>query len=223
MPKDKEQEVFVEPEFNERDFLSSEKERAKATIVVFLIAAGIGLASGVLYMMGIWYVGVIIMLLLMLYFKRLLKMLHLQVPQVTSHFFFLFMVFFLTWIIFWTVSLNAPLQNIAGPEVKDLQYHFANTNFTNAVETNGIYSISISSNNCNTQFRALVSYIAPLTNVSLMLGGNYVQSNFTDGWLYFNQTLTYSGTSSEYQYSVNVIYGPNSYQEPFTIRVIKTG
>ena len=40
--KDKDQEIFVEPEFIEKDFLQSEKERAKSTIVMFLLAAVLG-------------------------------------------------------------------------------------------------------------------------------------------------------------------------------------
>ena len=50
MAKDKDQEIFVEPEFIEKDFLQSEKERAKSTIVMFLLAVALGLFSGYLFL-----------------------------------------------------------------------------------------------------------------------------------------------------------------------------
>lgn len=224
MAKDKDQEVFVEPEFNQREFLKNEKDRAKATIVVFLLATGLGLLSGYLWIIGIWYVGVTIMLLLMVFFKRLLTALHLKVPEVTSHLFFLFMVFFLTWIIFWTVSLNPPLHTTAGPEVHELQYHFGNASFASAVETNGVYSITITQQNCMTHFKALVSFVAPLTNVTLTLNDQLYQStyNSSSGWLYFDQSLSVSGTSGTYNYLVNVVIKGVSYNEPINIKVIKS-
>ncbi len=220
MPKDKDQEVFVEPEFNKRDFLTSEKDRAKATIVVFLLAAALGLASGYLFIIGIWYVGVLIMVLLMVFFKRLLTFLHLKIPKVNNHLILMFLVFFLTWIIFWTVALNAPLHSAAGVEVKDVQYHFTGGNFTSVSERNGYYSIPISQNDCVTSFRILVSYVSPLTNVSLT--GISGQSHYSDGWLYFNESLSYGGSSSEYTFTVTTVVNNVYYNEPINIKVIQS-
>lgn len=226
MAKDKDQEVFVEPEFNQRDFLNSEKQRAKATIVVFLLAAALGLVSGYFYIIGIWYVAVIIVLLLLIYFKRLLRALHLKVPEVSSHMFFLVMVFFLTWIIFWTVSLNPPIHTTAQPEIKDLEYHFGNvTNWTGVSGSNNVYTINIPQNNYNTAFRMNVSYVKSLETANITLyqvsGGSHstMTSHYFNGWLYFNQTLSTSGSGSVYDYSVNIIFNGVSSQPTFTLNV----
>ncbi|EQD42826.1 conserved hypothetical protein, membrane, partial [mine drainage metagenome] len=127
MAKDKDQEIFVEPEFVVKDFLQSEKERAKSTIVVFLLAAGLGLFSGYLFMIGIWYVGLLLMFILLLGFKRLVEALHLKMPQRSSQVFILIMVFILTWILFWTVSLNPPVSSVGGPQVTGLQLYDSST------------------------------------------------------------------------------------------------
>ncbi len=208
MAKDEKQEVFVEPEFDERDFLYSEKERAKTTIVVFLIAALLGLLSGYFFVLGLWYIGVLIFFGIMIYLKKVLQFLHLQMPQRGSHVFIMVMVFFLTWLIFWTIFLNPPINAVAGPEVTGLQAYNNNTSTWNTFgESGGFYHYSIPYNNYTVHMRVYVSYITTIQNVSVSYsqgGGSPVllPGHYSSLYLYFNKTVT--PTTYEFTFTVLV-------------------
>lgn len=218
MAKDKDQEVFVEPEFNEGEFLEYEKERAKATVVIFLIAAALGLLSGYFYIIGIWYVGVLIMLGILVYFKKFFTALHLKLPKRGTHVFLLVMVFFLTWIIFWTIFLNPPISNIAGPQISNFQVSDSHGNWTALTEKNGIYAYSIPHNNDPLSFRVYVSYIGPIKNVSVAYstaGGSPVtfSSYYHDSYVYFNDTVS----TATYDFIVTALSHGSYYSSTFDI------
>ena len=171
MAKDKDQEIFVEPEFIEKDFLQSEKERAKSTIVMFLLAVALGLFSGYLFLIGIWYVGLLLMFLFIISFKRIIQALHLKMPQRGSQVFILVMVFILTWIVFWTVSLNPPVSSVGGPQVSSIQVYNPQTSSWSALaQSNGIYHYSITQNGV-LSMRIYVSYITTINNVNISVPG----------------------------------------------------
>ncbi len=216
MAKDKDQEVFVEPEFNEKEFLEYEKERAKATVVIFLIAAALGLLSGYFYIIGIWYVGVLIMLGILFYFKKVFTALHLKLPQRGTHVFLLVMVFFLTWIIFWTIFLNPPISNIAGPQISNFEVSDSHGNWTTLSEKNGLYAYPIPHNNDPLSFRVYVSYIGPIQNVSVSYstaGGGPVTltSHYYDSYVYFNDTVS----TATYDFTVSVLSHGSYYSNTF--------
>ena len=216
MAKDKDQEVFVEPEFNEKEFLEYEKERAKATVVIFLIAAVLGLLSGYFFIIGIWYVGVLIVLGILVYFRKVFTALHLKLPQRNTHVFLLVMVFFLTWIIFWTIFLNPPISNIAGPQISNIQVFKSDGKWASLNETNGIYAFPIPHNNDPISFRVYVSYIGSIQNVSVSYstaGGSPITltSNYYDSYVYFNETVS----TATYDFTVSVLSHGSYYSNTF--------
>ena len=73
MAKKPDEPLFVEPEFNEREFLETEKERAKSTIVVFLIGALLGILSGYLDLLGYAYISVLLIIVFILFIARILQ------------------------------------------------------------------------------------------------------------------------------------------------------
>ncbi len=222
MAKEKDQEIFVEPEFVEKDFLLSEKERAKSTIVIFLLAAGLGLFSGYLFIIGIWYVGLLLMFILLLSFKRLVEALHLKLPQRGSQVFILVMVFMLTWILFWTVSLNPPITSVGGPQVTGLQVYDASTSsWTALAQSNGAYSYSIP-HNSNLSFRVYASYISTISNVTMTVssgGGTPISLPVTyhNDYAYFNES--YVVPPVIYDFNVDVVVHNTSYSTLFEVQI----
>lgn len=220
MAKDKDQEIFVEPEFVEKDFLLSEKERAKSTIVIFLLATALGLFSGYLFIIGIWYVGLLLMFILLLSFKRLVEALHLKMPQRGSQVFILVMVFILTWILFWTVSLNPPVTSVGGPQVTGLQvYDTSTSSWAALAQTNGVYHYSITSNGV-LPLRVYVSYISAISNVTMTVssgGGSptALSINYHNDYAYFNQSVV----PSLYDFTVDVTVHNASYSNQLELQI----
>ncbi len=228
MAKDKDQEIFVEPEFIEKDFLQSEKERAKTTIVVFLLAAALGLFSGYLFLIiGIWYVGLLLMFLFIISFKRLVQALHLKMPQRGSQVFILVMVFILTWIIFWTVFLNPPVNSLGGvslnppvnslgghgPQPSPIEVYNPQTSLWLGLKTNssGAYQYSISQNGV-LSLRIYVSYIMPINNLTITVSSDGsaaspVAIHYFNNYAYFNESVV----PTLYVFYIDVIVHGTSY------------
>jgi hypothetical protein len=221
MAKDKDQEIFVEPEFIEKDFLQSEKERAKSTIVMFLLAAALGLFSGYLFLIGIWYVGLLLMFLFIISFKRIIQALHLKMPQRGSQIFILVMVFILTWIIFWTVSLNPPVSSVGGPQVSSIQVYNPQTSQWSALaQSNGIYHYSITQNGV-LSMRIYVSYISTINNVTITMSSagstaSPVTINYFHNYAYFNETVV----PSLYVFNVDVTVHGTSYVSSLQVQIL---
>ncbi len=221
MAKDKDQEIFVEPEFIEKDFLQSEKERAKSTIVMFLLAAVLGLFSGYLFLIGIWYVGLLLMFLFIISFKRLVQALHLKMPQRGSQVFILVMVFILTWIIFWTISLNPPVSSVGGPQVSSIQvYNPQISSWSSLAESNGIYHYSITQNGV-LSMRLYISYITTINNVTITVssGGSSaspVVFNYYNNYAYFNESVV----PSLYVFNVDVTVHGTSYLSSLQVQFL---
>jgi hypothetical protein len=223
MASDKEQEIFVEPEFIEKDFLQSEKERAKSTIVVFLLGAALGLFSGYLFLLGIWYVGLLLLFLFVISFKRIIEALHLKMPKRASQVFILVMVFILTWIIFWTVSLNPPVSAVGGPQVSSFQVYNPHTSTWSALaQSNGIYHYSISQNEV-LSLRVYISYVTPINNVTITVsnGGSTpspLTINYVNNYAYFNESVV----PSLYAFNVDLTIHDTYYTSNLDLQILST-
>jgi len=197
MAKKPDEPLFVEPEFNEKEFLETEKERAKSTIVVFLIGALLGILSGYLDLLGYAYISVLLIIVFILFIARILQKMNIRIPKRTSHKFYTYAVLFFSWLIFWIIFLNAPFHTLTGPQFTNLEYD--NSGTWTAVQTHsGTYSISAGSTN----YKMYAYYIHPLTNSNVSLdytpaGGTSstpISSNLHNNYLYFNLTGT-AGTT----------------------------
>ncbi len=198
MAKKPDEPLFVEPEFNEREFLETEKERAKSTIVVFIIGALLGIFSGYLDLLGYAYISVLLIIVFIIFIARILQKMNIRIPKRTSHKLYTYAVLFFSWLIFWIIFLNAPFHTLTGPQFTNLEYNSSGT-WTAVQYHNGVYSVSPGT----LDYKIYAYYIQPLSNSNISVnysiaGGSnlppvnyHIQSNY----LYFNLSEVDAGTT----------------------------
>ena len=197
MAKKPDEPLFVEPEFNEREFLETEKERAKSTIVVFIIGALLGIFSGYLDLLGYAYISVLLIIVFIIFIARILQKMNIRIPKRTSHKLYTYAVLFFSWLIFWIIFLNAPFHTLTGPQFTNLEYNNSGT-WTAVSSHGGVYSISTGP----ISYKIYAYYIHPLNNSNVYVnytpaGGTSltpISSNLHNNYLYFNLTGT-AGTT----------------------------
>ncbi|MGC8608269.1 MAG: hypothetical protein ACP5UV_00160 [Thermoplasmata archaeon] len=140
MPKDDEEPLVNIPEFNERDFIYNEKERAKSIVIIFVIAAIVGIVSGYLQLIGYWYFSVLLIIVVLLFSETILKALKVNFSKKTTHRILLVGELFLTWLVFWIMVLNPPITHVSGPEISGLQMYQSSSWSTPSL-TSGAYSV----------------------------------------------------------------------------------
>ncbi|MCL4329684.1 MAG: hypothetical protein M1533_01615 [Candidatus Thermoplasmatota archaeon] len=164
MAKDKAEPVFEEPEFDEKEFLRSEKDRAKGIILIFIIGALLGLLSGYFLTIGLWYFAVLLFFVIALFLKQIFGVLGVPLPKRGSHWFYLVMEYLIVWLVFWVIFLNPPLSVASGPQISSPQFQMAggtwqtlNQSGSNTyVIYGGYYDLGVH-----------VSYMKPITSYSV--------------------------------------------------------
>jgi hypothetical protein len=106
MVKDKEEPEFVEPEFDEKNFLIQEIEKGKATIVVFLLGLGIGFLSGFLESIGLAVLSVLLGIAAIFLINPIYNSLNIKTDRRTKT--INIFIYLILWLTFWIVSLNPP-------------------------------------------------------------------------------------------------------------------
>lgn len=106
MVKDKEELEFVEPEFDEKNFLIQEIEKGKATIVVFLLGLGIGFLSGFLESIGLGVLSVLLGFAVIFLINPVYNALNIKTDRRTKT--INIFIYLILWLTFWVVSLNPP-------------------------------------------------------------------------------------------------------------------
>ncbi len=198
MPKKKDEPLFVEPEFDERQFIYEEKERAKAIIVVFVIGALIGLLSGYFSLLGVWYYSILLLFVFLLFLRFILNGLRVEIPKRTSHRILMGGEFILTWLVFWILFLNPPIHVASGPQISDLQVQDSSGTWVNAhMQSSNVFQIAPT----ESSLRMHVSYKYEITSIAVTQAppgnpGNTqsVSSNYVGNYLYFNLTGTSTTT-----------------------------
>ncbi len=180
MPKPKNEPVFVEPEFSEEQFLRYERDRAKTTIVAFLLAIGSGFLEGYLQIIGLDYLSILLFIILFVGLAKILGALKLPLPVRNSHKFYLFMVFLLASILFWSMALNPPVSFNTSP-VLSLEYDHNGT-WTSINSSKGNYECTY-----HTSAFELRNFISYNKNVSLVK----VTASLSSSILTYNQTGDY--------------------------------
>lgn len=180
MPKPKNEPVFVEPEFSEEQFLRYERDRAKTTIVAFLLAIGSGFLEGYLQIIGLYYLSVLLFIVLFIGLAKILGFLKLPLPVRNSHKFYLFMVFLLASILFWSMALNPPVSFNTSP-VLSMEYDHNGT-WTAINTSNGAYECTF-----HTSSFYLRNSIIYNKNVTLV----HLTSSLTSSIITYNQTGSY--------------------------------
>ncbi|KAA8922768.1 hypothetical protein [Thermoplasma sp.] len=210
MPKENEEPLVKIPEFDERKFLFDEKERAKSIVVIFIIGAIIGSISGYLQLIGYWYLSLILILVVLLFSEYILKGLGVQVSKKTSHRILLVGEFLLTWLVFWILVLNPPLNHVSGPEIANLQIA-SNGVWTSLAEKSGVYDVPIGSISLRVYMYAY-SGVVYYKVMAYEAGSTpaVIPSHLNNNYVYFNLTdLNYDSTYYVQVYGSTVVNGSN--------------
>lgn len=206
MANEKDDELLTLPEFNEREFIESEKDRAKLIVIMFLIGAALGIFSGYLEIIGLWYFSILAFFATALFLRQILRAMNIKMPKIGSHKFYMVMELFLTWIVFWIIFLNPPFTVVSGPQVSSLEVH----------TSSGWELVNLTGKNTyawyvgDVSYRANITYLYPVTSITMnqLIYSGIPSStdlehtalstpvHYVSNMLYFN--LTYLPTAGQY-------------------------
>lgn len=220
MAKPKESPLFEEPEFDEKEFLSMERDRAKGILVIFVIGALSGLLAGYLQLLGYTYLSVLIMLAVLVLLAKLLGALGIKVSDRTSHKIINYGTYILTWLLFWIIFLNPPFHVVSSPQIQTLSVApSGSTNYTvMTVGANDIYQSPTGSNNAYS-IHLTYKYSFTITKVEyVQQGGNtpvIINVPLAPGG-YLNFTLATGSVQNIYDFSIYWASPANSNPQPLT-------
>ncbi len=120
--EEEEAELFQEPEFDEKEFLTTEIRKAKGIILVFLIALGVGFASGYIQVAISGALSALLGFAVLLALKPLLIKLKLEFRDRKTWFFAITM-FLLIWFLGWTIALNPPFNDVSPPQIRSIEVY----------------------------------------------------------------------------------------------------
>ncbi len=198
-PKKNEEPLFEEPKFDKRQYLSYERERAKAIISVFITGALIGLLSGELEIYGYWYISIILIIVVIYFLRSIITLFKIAIPKQTTHKLLMYLELIITWLVFWIIALNPPLHVVSGPEVIDLEY-MHNGNWTKLTENDKKqYELAT---DASYHLRYYTEYKYNITNITIQENGVLLNHTYdrSTGYVYFNLTAPHpvSATSNIY-------------------------
>ncbi len=194
MVKPKAEPIFEEPEFDEREYLNGEKERAKTMIVTFIIGAFLGLFAGYIYILGYGYLDILLIFVFIIFIKQILKGLGLTLPKRTWHWVLVGGEFLLTVIIFWTIFINPPITTVSSIQISGLQYESSGSWVSPATTSN----INILGSPGSYSMKAYVNYNSPISNVTVTASSLTVVNqhyNSLTHYDYFNLSAISSATT----------------------------
>ena len=191
MPKPKDTPLFQEPEFDEKEYLTSEKERARAVILIFFIGAASGLLAGYLQLQGYVVFSVLLMVAILVFLSKIVGFFGIRVSERTSHKVINSGVFILTWLVFWIVFLNPPLNTVSAPQLSAPQIQNSSHGWTNLTSgSSNVYNGQTGTHG----YRVDLTYRYPVnvTDVRYQsIGGGsstHITYNFNNDYVYFNYT-----------------------------------
>lgn len=106
MVKEKDEPDFVEPEFDEKEFLTHEIHKGKATVIVFLLGLAIGFLSGFIQSIGLVALSVLLGFAALFLINPLYNSLNIKTDRRTKA--INIFIYLILWLTFWIVSLNPP-------------------------------------------------------------------------------------------------------------------
>ncbi len=127
---EEETELFKEPEFDEREFLVSELKKGKGIILVFVIAAVLGIFSAYLQVNVDTYLAYLVGIATIFALKPALKAINAEFKDKKT-WTFAILAFIILWIAFWSVGLNPPFNDVSPPQIRMVEvYTGASANAT---------------------------------------------------------------------------------------------
>ena len=124
--KEELEEIFKEPEFDEREYLISEIKKGKGIILVFIIATAIGFISGFFQVWGDALAAVFLGFILLFSLKYILSIVNAEFSDKKT-WAFAIIAFLLIWFTCWTVALNPPFNDISPPQIRSISVEYNNT------------------------------------------------------------------------------------------------
>ena len=199
MVKPKAEPIFEEPEFDEREYLKGEKERAKTMIVTFIIGAFLGLFAGYIYILGYGYLDILLIFVFIIFIKQILKGLGLTLPKRTWHWVLVGGEFLLTVIIFWTIFINPPITTVSSIQISGLQYESSGSWVSPATTSN----INILGSPVSYGMKAYVNYNSPISNVTVTASSLTVVNQHYNSLTHYDY-FNLSAISSATKYTVTI-------------------
>lgn len=195
MAKPKGEPIFEEPEFDEREYLEGEKERAKTLIVTFVIGAFLGLFAGYIYVLGYGYMDILLVFVFLVFLRQILKTLNLTLPKRTWHWVLVGGEFLLTIIIFWTIFINPPITTVSNIQISELHYQNSSGQWVSPSVSSGNYIVGVPG---TYSFEVYINYNSPITGASISPSPSLVNSSYSYSthYMYFNATLTTGSIAS---------------------------
>ncbi len=113
---------FVEPEFDEREYLKSEIKKGRGIFIIFILAIVMGFVSAYLQV----YVDIIVALLVgispLFVINRILKFFKAEFST-KSTWVFAILAFIFIWIAIWSVGLNPPFNDLTPPQIRKVEVY----------------------------------------------------------------------------------------------------
>ncbi len=204
MAKPKENILFEEPEFDEKEFLTIERDRAIGIIVIFAIGALSGMLAGYLQIQGYTYLSVLIMLAFLVGLSRILKSLRIKVSDKASHKLINYGMYIFTWLLFWIIILNPPINVVSSPQIHSFQYEVSTGNYTSlGVSSTGDYQGIVGTHTYSIHLTYRYNFTVPSNGFYYMQNGKQqnVPYSFNNGYL--NYTFTGSVSNPTYTYYID--------------------
>lgn len=206
MAKPKESTLFEEPEFNEKEFLVMEKDRAKGVMLIFVLGALSGLFAGYLQLAGLWYMAVLLMLAVLILLSKLLAVFGIKVSEKTSHKVINYGVYILTWLLFWIIFINPPLHVVSSPQIQTFAVQpSGSTQWTNmTLNSNDIYQSPTGASHYS--IHLTYRYDFKVTGFSFEQQGKNTYTNqpytFSNGYLNFSVSGNIGTVGNIYDYKI---------------------
>ncbi len=193
MPKPKETTpLFEEPEFDEVEYVRSERNRSVIVMFIFLIGGLAGLLAGFLQLQGYTYLSVLLFFVLAIFLSKILTTIGFKLPQRTSHKAINYLIFFAVFLLFWIIFLNPPVHTVSSPQVVSVQALYSG-HYVAISSTSDVYSINTSI--ASVPYMVHLSYRYNFTVTSLTYSTAGAASSTVKDFhqvgnnVYFNQTI----------------------------------
>ena len=119
---EEEEELFQEPEFDEKKFLIDEIRKARGIIVVFSLAFIVGIASGYIQVASSGLISALLGFAVLFSLKPILVRIGAEFKDRKTWFFAITM-FLLIWFLGWTIALNPPLNDVSPPQIRTVEVY----------------------------------------------------------------------------------------------------
>ncbi len=200
MAKPKESTLFEEPEFDEKEFLTIERDRGIGIIVIFIVGALSGILAGYLQLQGYAYLSVLLMLAVLVLLTRILKALRIKVSARASHRIINYGMYIFTWLLFWIILLNPPVSVVSSPQIHTFQVDQAGTWSNLNITHTGAYIGLIGSNQYSIHLTYKYNFSIPSNGFYYTQGGQQIQQaySFQNGYVNFSLQSSYGDTYNFY-------------------------